>query len=132
MRAYRKLMDRSHGDLGRIIVMAQPARGRKLEALLRGAGYEVHRTPDDGDLVRLVARLRPHAVIVTLDIPWINVLDVVHPMFAGARSVPVLLLGEVEDDPRLGGYPRLPLEANAALLLAAIESLVGSSAAKSD
>ena len=125
-------MDRSLGGLGRIIVMARPARGRRLGATLRGAGYEVHRTPDDGDLARLVARLRPHAVIVTLDIPWIDALDVVQPMIAGARSVPVLLLGEAEDDPRLEGHPRLPLEVNAARLLAAIGRLVGFSDAESD
>ena len=124
-------MDLSHGGLGRIIVMARPARGRRLEATLRGAGYEVHRTPDGEDLTRLVTRLRPHAVILALDIPWIDALDVVQPMIAGARSVPVLLLGEAEDDPRLDGHPRLPLEVNPARLLAAIGSLVGSSDAKS-
>jgi hypothetical protein len=55
----------------------------------------------------------------------------VQPMIAGARSVPVLLLGEPEDDPRLDDHLRLPLEVDAARLLAVIGSLVGSIDVKS-
>ena len=54
----------------RIVVMARPSLAREAEAILRGDGHEVYRTPDDASLVALVARVRPHLVIIALDIPW--------------------------------------------------------------
>ena len=117
-------MNELQTGVGRIVVLAQPAVGRMVEAILHNAGHEVHRTPDDGMLSHLVARLRPHLVIVALDIPWVSTADVVHQLTTLPRSIPVLLLGEAEDDPRLDAHPRLPLAVDAGLLLAAVSSLL--------
>jgi CheY-like chemotaxis protein len=117
-------MHELQADIARIVVMARPAFGRTVEHILRGAGYEVHRTPDDGILHSLVTRLRPHLVIIDLNIPWSDAAELVHDLIKRPRPVPVLLLGDAEGDPRLDGVPRLPLVVDATLLLAAVSSLI--------
>ena len=117
----------SHAVTARIVVLAPPTVGRRVDVILRSVGYEVHRTPDDGNLGHLVARLRPRLVIVTLDIRWVNAVEAVHPLLAGTRPVPVLLLGEEQGDPRLDGVPRLPLAVDAALLLTTVRGLLATS-----
>jgi chemotaxis response regulator CheB len=108
----------------RIVVMARPALGRIVEAILRNASYEVHRTPDDGIFHSLVARLRPQLVIVELDIPWVDTAELVHHLLKRPRPVPVLLLGQAKGEPRLEGVPRLPLAIDTTLLLATVSSLL--------
>ena len=117
-------MDGPQTHVGRILVIARPALGRMVEATLRGAGYEVYRTPGDLDFVVRVARLRPHMAIVALDLPWMDALEAVQPLIEEARPVPVLLLGEAQGDPRLDGVPRLPLAVDAALLLTTVSGLL--------
>lgn len=109
--------------IGRILVVARPHDGRPLAAILRRAGYEVHRTPSDADLVVLVARLRPHLVIVVLGIPWGDAVSAVHPLLERAWPGPLLLLGEASGDTRVQGVPRLPLPVDEARLLATVHRL---------
>jgi len=117
-------MDELQADIARIVVMARPAFGRTVEAILRSAGYEVHRTPDDGNLHRLVTRLRPHLVIIDLNIPWGDAAELAHGLIKRPRPIPLLLLGDAEGDPRLEGVPRVPLVVDATLLLAAVSGLI--------
>ncbi len=108
----------------RIVIMARPALGRAVEEILRGAGNEVHRTPGDGDLRSLVARLRPHLVIVALDIPWVDAIAAVQSLLDGSRRVSVLLLGTARSDPRLDGVVRLPVPVDPRTLLSEVNGLL--------
>ena len=108
----------------RILVVARPSDGRPVEAVLRGAGYEVHRTPVDADLELLVWRLRPHLVIIALNIPWGEGVTAVQPLLEGAWPRSILLLGETASDARVVGLPRLPLGVEPGRLLAAVNCLL--------
>jgi DNA-binding response OmpR family regulator len=121
-------MDQRVGGPSRILVVARPGLGRAVEAALRGAGYEVHRTPGEADLAVPAARLRPALVVVALDLPWADALGAARPLLAGPRPVPVLLLGEPGDDARADGMPCLPLAIDAARLRAAVVALVAAPA----
>jgi DNA-binding response OmpR family regulator len=113
--------------VGRVVVLAHPVVGRRVEDILRRAGHEVHRTPDDGQLHHLVARLRPHLVIIALDFPRIDAAEVVHSihqLIRRARTVPVLVLGEIAEDSRLDGIPQLPLAVDTHLLLGMVSTLL--------
>ena len=123
-RADEGSMDEQRARLGRIVVVARPTFGRGLEATLRTAGYEVHRTPGDANLTGLVTRLQAHAIIIALDLPWLNAIDAVYPLLDRRRPMPVLLLGETGDDPRVDGLIRLPLTVDAARLLEAVAGLL--------
>lgn len=113
----------------RILVVARPTVGRVVEAILTQAGYEVHRTPGDDDLIWLVARLRPQAVIAAVDIPWLDLLDSMRPLFDGPRPIPVLLLGETSDADGLSHMPQLPLPVDAMSLLREVRCLLATQGA---
>ncbi len=117
-------MDQRASATGRILVVARPMLARSVEATLCPAGYEVHRTPGGEDLGGSAARLRPHLVVVALDLPWIDAALAVQPLVARPRPLPVLLLGEEAADVRLARVPRLPLALDAARLLAAVAELL--------
>jgi hypothetical protein len=108
----------------RIVVLARPGLGRRVEAILRSDGHEVYRTPDDGNLGALVSRLRPQLIIVALDIPWAGFQGSTQLLIEQMRPVPVLLLGEVEGDTQLDGIPRLPLAFDPWLLQAKVRGLL--------
>jgi CheY-like chemotaxis protein len=108
----------------RIVVLARPQLGRSVEATLRNAGYEVHRTPDHLHLGALAVRLRPDLIIVALDLPWVDAIDAVELLREEEPSVPVLLLGDAGGDRRLNGRTRLPLAVDPLLLLATLDCLL--------
>jgi hypothetical protein len=107
---------------GRIVLLARPALGRRIETILRGDGYEVHRTPGGDGFHGLVALLRPHLVIMALDIPWNDPVAVMREVREGPWVVPLLLLGET--DPRFEGIARLPETIADTPLLAAVRSML--------
>ena len=111
----------------RVVVVARPQLGRSIEGTLRAAGYEVHRTPDGLNLDALAARLRPHLIIVALDLPWVDVIEVVGLGSKDEASASILLLGDGGSDPRLDGTPRLPLPVEPAVLLATVDGLLAGS-----
>ena len=92
----------------RIIVLARPDLARQVEAILRGSGHEVYRTPDAAGVVSLVARIRPHLVIIAQDIPWAETTDAPYSLANRIHQVPVILIGEVSGDGQTSGIPRLP------------------------
>lgn len=116
----------------RIIVVARPTLGRTIEALLRGAGYEVHRTPGCLDLPELTKRLRPQLLIVALDLPWTVRLDTLSLFAADKRPLPVLLLGDTAADLPLDCALRLPLVVDGAQLLESVHDLMGEDAVRCD
>ena len=90
--------------------MARPRLAREAETILRRDGHEVYRTPDDSSLVELVTRVRPHLVIIGLNLPWADSVHEPHHWIERLHPVPVLLIREAPDERRLDGIPRLPAE----------------------
>jgi DNA-binding response OmpR family regulator len=109
----------------RIVVVARPSLGRQVESILRGDGHEVYRTPDAAGVVSLVARVRPHLVIVALDIPWADSEEAPHRLANGLFQAPVLLIGEADDDVRVDGVPRLSSPIDGPSLRTTVSRLVG-------
>jgi hypothetical protein len=91
--------------VSRVVVLAHPAVGRKVENILHRSRHKVHRTPDDCHLRHLVARPRPDLVITALDIPRIGAAAVMHHLITRARTIPALVLGEVAQAPDSTGFP---------------------------
>ncbi|MGE5697270.1 MAG: hypothetical protein ACM4D3_19200 [Candidatus Sericytochromatia bacterium] len=119
-------MDAQAGLPIRIVVMGRPGIAREVEVILRGDGHEVYRTPDDGSLVALVARVRPHLVIISLDIPWADPIDA-NGWVERLRPVPVLLIGDVEDVGDVDSIPRISSSLDWASLRTTVRRLVGRS-----
>ena len=110
----------------RVIILARPALGRRVEGILRDGGYEVHRTPDGAHLTSLVSQLQPRLVIVALDLPWVNALHVAQGLAERPRSVPVLLLGDDREATMVNGMARLPFSVDAEVLTREVRRLLGS------
>jgi hypothetical protein len=91
-----------------------------LEAILRGAGYEVHRIPDVRLLEAVVTRLRPHVIISALSLTSLENFVAGRLSIPKRRPVPVLLLGNADPDPDHGDPPILPLPVESARLLESI------------
>jgi CheY-like chemotaxis protein len=113
----------------RILVLARPAIGRRLEVVLRSAGHEVYRTPDPAAAERLATKLHVEVVVVALDLPWGDALAAAEHLRDGERPVPVLLLGN--ETPR-DGFPRLPVGADAEDVRTAVSDLSANWDTKSD
>jgi hypothetical protein len=108
----------------RIVVLARPALARQAEAILRGRGHEVYRTPDDAGLVALVDRVRPHLVVIALDIPWASPVDSPSLWVRRLHPALVLFVGDVRGDQGLDGIPRIPAAFEPALLLSVVAELL--------
>lgn len=109
----------------RVLILARPVLGRRIEDVLRGAGYEVHRTPDGANLSRLVTQLQPNLVIVALDLPWLDPLDVAYDLAKQPRSVMVLLLGDEPAVVKVDGLLQLPASIEAPALIGEVGRLLG-------
>jgi hypothetical protein len=125
-------MDAPPDRPARILVVARPVLGRKVEGALRSAGHEVHRTPDPSATERLAARLRPGAIVVALDLPWGDALKAALRVRDGAQPVPVLVLGNDGQGPGQNDFPRLPLEVDADDLQSAVADLLKVAPTKTD
>ena len=117
-------MDTPPDRLARILVVARPVVGRKVETVLRSAGHEVHHTADPSASERLAARLRPGVVVVALDLSWGDALDAANRMRDGKQRMPVLVLGNDRRGGCQNGFPHLPLDADAGELRAAVADLL--------
>lgn len=113
----------------RIIVLARPELAREVEAILRGAGHEVYRTPDAAGVISLVARIKPHLVIIALDLPWADAAETPYNVACHLRQVPVLLIDAVNGDGDAFSIPRLPSPVDHAVLQRMVSELLQSSAA---
>ncbi len=116
----------------RVLVVARPVLGRKVEVALRSAGHEVHRTPDPSATKQQAAWLRPGVVVVALDLPWGDALAAAHRLRDSAQPVPVLVLGNDRHDPGQNGFARLPMEIDAGDLQSAVANLLTPPTAKAD
>ena len=117
-------MDAPPTGPARILIVARPALGRKVEAALRSAGHEVHRTPDPSAADALAAQLRPQAVVIALDLPWGDALAAADRLRNGERPVPVLLLVDELHGSDENGASRLATGAQAGDLQAAVAGLI--------
>lgn len=105
-------------------MVSRPLDGRPIEAVLRGAGYEVHRTPLDGDLESLVLSLRPRLVMIALNLPWGNATTAVQRLVDRDWAGSILLLEAAGTVAPWPGLPRLPLGVGPNLLLETIDRLI--------
>jgi hypothetical protein len=119
-------MDGSPGTAKRIVVMARPALARAVAAILDGDGFELYRTPDDAGLVALVARVRPHLVIIALDMPWADSMEAPHHWVGRLHPVPVLVIGESDVDASVDEIARLSSPLAMAALRKSVGRLLGS------
>lgn len=122
-------MEVSPDVAARILVIARPALGRKIELALRLAGHEVYRTPDPSAAERLVARLRPHLAVVALDLPWGDAEDAIAQLSTARRAIPVLILGDGFRDDLAFGQSHLPLQTDAVDIQDAVTDLLTSPSA---
>jgi hypothetical protein len=111
----------------RIIVLARPDLARHVESVLRDSGHEVYRTPDASGVATLVARLRPHLVIIASDIPWADATETPHDLASRMHDVPVLLIGEINGDGHAIGIPHLAAPIDDATLQSMVTNLLVSS-----
>lgn len=109
----------------RILVVSRPVAGRRLKTTLQSAGYEVHRTPSDDDLLGLVTRLHPHLVIVALDLPWGDAEAALQLLLDRAWSGALLCFGEARGDVVGTNIPSLPLDVEDAALLSIVRAILG-------
>ena len=79
----------------RILVIAQPELGRRLEQYLRAAGWSVYRSPDTSLIAETVRSVKPRLLIVGLDAPWFDQETLVKLLAATACETPVLALTDV-------------------------------------
>ena len=76
----------------RILVIAQPELGRRLEQYLRAAGWSVYRSPDTSLIAETVRSVKPRILIVGLDAPWFDQETLAKLLAATACETPVLAL----------------------------------------
>lgn len=107
------------------MVLARPTLARRAASILRGDGHEIYRTPDDDGLAALMDRVRPHLVLIALDIPWANAMASPSHWVERCHPAPVLFIGEAEGDRILEGIPRIPATFEPALLLSTVAALLG-------
>ena len=79
----------------RILVIAQPELGRRLEQYLRAAGWSVYRSPDTSLIAETVRSVKPRILIVGLDAPWFDQETLAKLLAATACETPVLALTNV-------------------------------------
>ena len=109
----------------RIIVLARPDLARQVETILRGSGHEVYRTPDTAGVISLVARIRPHLVIIAQDIPWADTTEIPYSLASRIPHVPVLVIGDSNGDGHATGIPRLPSPIDHIALQTMVARLLG-------
>jgi chemotaxis response regulator CheB len=117
-------MDVSPAVAARVLVIARPALGRKIEMALQMAGHEVYRTPDPSAAGRLDAQLRPDVAVIALDLPWGDAASAVARLSSSPRAIPVLVLGDAHQNGVDCGLSRLPLEADATDLRESVADLL--------
>ena len=101
----------------RILVIAQPELGRRLEQYLRAAGWSVYRSPDTSLIEEMVRSVKPRILIVGLDAPWFDQETLAKLLAATACETPVLALTDVPSgqDAELATF--LPVSIEPQLLL---------------
>ena len=119
-------MDRQLAVPTRVVVVARPDLARQVEAILRRAGHEVHRTPDVSGVAALVTRIRAHLVIVAQDIPWADPSETPSRLADQFHWVPVLLIGGAGDDGEADNFPRLATPLDQRSLLVMVDQLMDS------
>lgn len=117
-------MGLSPGMAARILVIARPALGRKIEAALKIAGHQVYRTPDPSTAAQLETQLRPQLAVVALDLPWGDAEGAIARLCSSRRDIPVLVLGDCPHNGATARHSRLPLAADATDVQEAVADLL--------
>ena len=110
----------------RILVIARPPLARRTIDALAPEGYELHHSP-----CHCVAVLRwpfaPNLAVISLEMPWLEPLALAAELGSSACPMPVLLLTGA-DTRDLGGWPRIPADADPAQLRRAVADLLNRAA----
>jgi hypothetical protein len=101
----------------RILVIAQPELGRRLEHHLRAAGWSVYRSPDPSLVSEMVRSLKPSLLIVGLDAPWFDCDTLAKLLAATDCWIPVLALTDDSAAQGAGLATFLPASIEPQLLL---------------
>ena len=101
----------------RILVIAQPELGRRLEQHLRAAGWSVYRSPDPSLISEMVRSLKPNLLIVGLDAPWFDRETLSKLLAATDCETPVLALTDDSPAEGAGLATFLPVSIEPQLLL---------------
>ena len=113
-------MNESSTKPRRILVVARPSLGRSVAAALTAAGHQVHRSPRPADLAALVRSLEPDAALVSLDLPWADPRELAAELRARPHPIPVLLIGDCQDD----ALPQIGADADPEQLRARVNALI--------
>src|SRR6478735_8790308 len=110
----------------RILVIAQPELGRRLEPFLRAAGWTVYRSPDTSLIAETVRSVKPRLLIAGLDAPWFDKETLTRLLAATSCETPVLALTDVltGQDAKLATF--LPASIEPRLLLTEMEKAIAS------
>ena len=101
----------------RVLVVARPGPGREIAEILAVAGHEVYRTPDAANLILTARRLRPDAVLVSLDLPWFAGSDAVEALNELDPRLPIVLLSDAPCPRGCGDVVVLPIGVDPSRLL---------------
>jgi DNA-binding NtrC family response regulator len=110
----------------RILVIAQPELGRRLEHHLRAAGWSVYRSPDPSLISEMVRSLKPNLLIVGLDAPWFDGETLAKLLAATDCEMPVLALTDESPAPCAGLATFLPASIEPQLLLVEMARAIAS------
>jgi DNA-binding NtrC family response regulator len=110
----------------RILVIAQPELGRRLEPYLRAAGWSVYRSPDMSLIADTVRSVKPRILIVGLDAPWFDQETLAKLLAATACETPVLALTDVPPGEDAESATFLPASIEPQLLLLEMAKAIGS------
>jgi DNA-binding NtrC family response regulator len=110
----------------RILVIAQPELGRRLEQYLRAAGWSVYRSPDMSSIAETVRSVKPHMLIVGLDAPWFDRETLAKLLAATACETPVLALTDLSPGQDVGLATFLPASIEPQLLLTEMAKAIDS------
>jgi hypothetical protein len=110
----------------RILVIAQPELGRRLEHHLRAAGWSVYRSPDPSLISDMVRSLKPSLLIVGLDAPWFDRETLAKLLAATDCETPVLALTDDSTATGAGLATFLPASIEPQLLLVEMDRAIAS------
>lgn len=107
----------------RMLIIAEPDLGRKLESSLHGSGWSIYRSPDIESLSSTLSAVQPHMLLVGLDAPWFDFSALEHLVSASEWRIPVLALTSLATAPMPGPVTFLPSATPLAEIVQAVEQI---------
>jgi hypothetical protein len=105
----------------RILIIAEPDLGRRLEAFLRESGWSTYRSPDIQSLPTTLSSVQPHLLVVGLDAPWFDVTALDYLVSASEWRIPIIALTSLVTAPMPGPVTFLPATTPLAEIVLSVE-----------